>query len=115
MEAVTISLTIINPNFNLTFRTSLLQKVTSAIVAEKKVCHTSLIRKPADALHTIGHYIQFCPANNDKSLDGKPRLKRTTGIPKSFLQTIDKSEVGNDRSGIMVMPDGTFVRSKPDR
>jgi protein MPE1 len=51
-------------------------------------------------------------------------VKRTTGIPKSFLKTVDKATVlgqnadGDDSktpSGIMVNPDGEWVVAEPDK
>jgi protein MPE1 len=45
-------------------------------------------------------------------LDGKPRIKRTTGIPKSFLQTVDAS--ADNQTGLMVAADGSFVVARPD-
>ncbi|RDD42076.1 E3 ubiquitin-protein ligase RBBP6 [Trichoplax sp. H2] len=38
-----------------------------------------------------GHHISKCPTNGDSRYDVN-RLKRPTGIPKSFLQVVDKSD-----------------------
>jgi len=68
-----------------------------------------------------GHWIQDCPTNDNREWDDKPRLKRTTGIPKSMLQTIEapKGPDGQNLSvlpeGIMITPDGEYVRAAPDR
>lgn len=70
-----------------------------------------------------GHWIQLCPTNDDPEFDNRPRVKRTTGIPRSFLRTVDKSAVlaqaGDDDtkrpSGIMVNADGEFVVAEPDK
>ena len=66
----------------------------------------------------------MCPTNNDPNFDGRPRVKRTTGIPRSFLKTIEKpAALSNDGtlddtkqpSGIMVNAEGEFVIAEPDR
>jgi len=70
-----------------------------------------------------GHWIQLCPTNDNPEYDNRPRVKRTTGIPKSFLKTVDKATVlgnadGDDSktpSGIMVNPDGEWVIAEPDK
>jgi len=69
-----------------------------------------------------GHWIQLCPTNDNPEYDNRPRVKRTTGIPKSFLKTVDKATVLNadgDESkapaGIMVNPDGEWVIAEPDK
>ncbi|EQL00528.1 hypothetical protein G6O67_003689 [Ophiocordyceps sinensis] len=70
-----------------------------------------------------GHWIQLCPTNDDPEFDNRPRVKRTTGIPRSFLQKVDKSVVmaqtdGDETkrpSGIMVNAEGDFVIAEPDQ
>ncbi|KHN94279.1 retinoblastoma-binding protein [Metarhizium album ARSEF 1941] len=70
-----------------------------------------------------GHWIQLCPTNDDPDFDNRPRVKRTTGIPRSFLQKVDKSVVlahtdGDESkrpSGIMVNAEGDFVIAEPDK
>ncbi|EGX89890.1 retinoblastoma-binding protein [Cordyceps militaris CM01] len=70
-----------------------------------------------------GHWIQSCPTNDDPEFDNRPRVKRTTGIPRSFLQKVDKSDIlaqseGDDSkrpSGIMVNAEGDFVIAEPDK
>lgn len=71
-----------------------------------------------------GHWIQQCPTNDNPEYNDRPRIKRTTGIPKSFLKTVDKATVlaqGNDEgdgskpSGVMVTADGEFVVHEPDK
>ncbi|KAL0942326.1 retinoblastoma-binding protein [Colletotrichum truncatum] len=70
-----------------------------------------------------GHWIQLCPTNDDPEFDNRPRVKRTTGIPRSFLRTVDKSvalaQSGDDEtkrpSGIMVNAEGEFVIAEPDQ
>jgi protein MPE1 len=65
-----------------------------------------------------------CPTNDDPNFDNKPRVKRTTGIPRSFLKTVEKPvALANDGttddtkapSGIMVNAEGEFVIAEPDR
>ncbi|TGJ79875.1 hypothetical protein E0Z10_g8883 [Xylaria hypoxylon] len=71
-----------------------------------------------------GHWIQLCPTNDNPEFDNRPRVKRTTGIPRSFLKTVDKSalqQTGADGeevkppSGLMVNADGEFVIAEPDK
>lgn len=70
-----------------------------------------------------GHWIQVCPTNDDPEFDNKPRVKRTTGIPRSFLKTVAKpSALVNDGTtddtktmGVMVNAEGEYVIAEPDR
>ncbi|MCJ1413816.1 hypothetical protein MMC32_000141 [Xylographa parallela] len=71
-----------------------------------------------------GHWIQQCPTNDDPTFDNKPRIKRTTGIPRSFLKVIGKpTSLMNDGttddtkqpSGVMVNADGDWVIAEPDK
>ncbi|TIA85603.1 hypothetical protein E3P99_03940 [Wallemia hederae] len=50
-----------------------------------------------------------------------PRFKRTTGIPKSFLKTVDPSTAAvmtnngtSNSQGVMITPDGSHVIATPD-
>jgi len=63
----------------------------------------------------IGHYINVCPTIGNDSFD-RPKLKRTTGIPKMFLKTVeDKSGDGPPpREGVMVTGDGELVVVHPN-
>lgn len=72
----------------------------------------------------VGHWIQVCPTNDDPSFDGRPRVKRTTGIPRSFLKTIEKptvllndgiSEESKQPAGVMVNAEGDWVIAEPDK
>jgi protein MPE1 len=65
-----------------------------------------------------------CPTNDDPTFDNKPRVKRTTGIPRSFLKAVEKpvalsgdgtTDDTKAPSGIMVNADGEFVIAEPDR
>ncbi|EEP80830.1 conserved hypothetical protein [Uncinocarpus reesii 1704] len=70
-----------------------------------------------------GHWIQACPTNNDPKFDGRYRVKRSTGIPRSFQKQVDKPDSrvldGSDDdpklSGVMVNADGDFVIAEPDK
>ena len=71
-----------------------------------------------------GHWIQVCPTNDDPNFDNKPRVKRTTGIPRSFLKTVEKpAALSSDGttddtkppSGVMVNAEGEFVIAEPDK
>ncbi|KAF2455223.1 DWNN domain-containing protein [Lineolata rhizophorae] len=71
--------------------------------------------------HQKGHWIQVCPTNDDPNFENRPRIKRTTGIPRSFLKTVDKStalagdEDGKQPSGVMVNAEGQYVIAEPDK
>ncbi len=71
-----------------------------------------------------GHWIQACPTNDDPSFDGRPRVKRTTGIPRSFLKTVQKPialvndgtvDDSKQPSGVMVNAEGEWVVAEPDQ
>ncbi|QRW03386.1 mRNA polyadenylation-like protein [Ceratobasidium sp. AG-Ba] len=61
-----------------------------------------------------GHWIHDCPTNDDREWDNRPRVKRTTGIPRSFLKTVEQPNDGPLGQGVMVTPDGGFVVAQPD-
>ncbi|TPX50334.1 hypothetical protein SeLEV6574_g00955 [Synchytrium endobioticum] len=61
-----------------------------------------------------GHWISQCPTKEDKTFD-RPKLKRTTGIPRMFLQTVqarDGATTGD--GGVMITQNGEFVVAKPN-
>ncbi|KAL4800086.1 DWNN domain-containing protein [Aspergillus venezuelensis] len=70
-----------------------------------------------------GHWIQACPTNNDPKFDGKYRVKRSTGIPRSLQTKVEKPEAlmqdGSTEdlrnTGVMVNADGDFIITKPDQ
>ncbi|KAI5120369.1 hypothetical protein M0805_006891 [Coniferiporia weirii] len=62
-----------------------------------------------------GHWIHDCPTNNDRDYDNRPRIKRTTGIPRSFLKAVESPSEGKLAQGVMVTPDGGYVVAQPDR
>uniref|UniRef100_G1PYZ7 RB binding protein 6, ubiquitin ligase n=1 Tax=Myotis lucifugus TaxID=59463 RepID=G1PYZ7_MYOLU len=35
-----------------------------------------------------GHYIKNCPTNGDKNFESRPRIKKSTGIPRSFMMEV---------------------------
>jgi protein MPE1 len=69
-----------------------------------------------------GHWIQACPTNNDPKFDGKYRVKRSTGIPRSLQTKVEKpdsllldgSSEDLRNTGVMVNADGDFIITKPD-
>ncbi|KAI5804580.1 DWNN domain-containing protein [Geopyxis carbonaria] len=70
------------------------------------------------------HWIQLCPTNADPNYDGRPRIKRTTGIPRSFLKTVEKppsptrddaSSASGNPTSIMVNAEGEYVVAQPDQ
>lgn len=71
----------------------------------------------------IGHWIQACPTNNDPRFDGRYRVKRSTGIPRSFQKQVEKpdspaldgSDDNSKLTGVMVNADGDFVIAQPDK
>lgn len=61
-----------------------------------------------------GHWIQECPTNDDPD-HVKPKIKKTTGIPRSRLVEIDAPEEGFDESrAVMMNSDGKYVMAVPD-
>ena len=63
----------------------------------------------------LGHWIHDCPTNSDPNYD-KKRIRRTTGIPRSMLEAVDKPVEGTGplAAGVMVTPDGGYVIARPD-
>lgn len=62
-----------------------------------------------------GHWIQECPTNKDPEWDNKPRFKRTTGIPKSMLKTVEAPTDEERQAGVMITAEGTYVVAQVDR
>lgn len=58
-----------------------------------------------------GHFISNCPTIGDKDFD-RPRLKRTTGIPKIFLKAVEDPQ--SSRSGVMIAQTGELVIAQPN-
>jgi len=69
--------------------------------------------------HKTGHWIQACPTNDDPEYDSRPRIKRTTGIPRSFLKTVAQPEAFDGSSDnskrLMLNADGEFVVAETDQ
>ncbi|RUS30822.1 hypothetical protein BC938DRAFT_478920, partial [Jimgerdemannia flammicorona] len=61
-----------------------------------------------------GHYINNCPTNGDKEFDKHPRIKRTTGIPRSFLKVVEEPKGAVTSGGVMVTPRGDLVVAQAD-
>ena len=69
-----------------------------------------------------GHWIQACPTNNDPTFDNRPRVKRTTGIPRSSLKILDDVPRREDGTvdvqrlpaGVMLTATGEWVTSEAD-
>ncbi|KAL1310877.1 hypothetical protein AAFC00_001108 [Neodothiora populina] len=71
-----------------------------------------------------GHWIQACPTNNDPTFDGRPKFRRTTGIPRSFLKVVEKPtaltkdgtvDVSQLPAGVMYTSTGEWVVAEPDK
>jgi protein MPE1 len=62
----------------------------------------------------IGHYIQYCPTNADPSFD-RTRVRKTTGIPKSFLKPVSTEAADPASSAsVLVTPEGNLVVAAPN-
>lgn len=61
-----------------------------------------------------GHWIQDCPTNDMPDWQNKPKLKRTTGIPRSMLKTIENPTDEQRAAGVMITADGDFVIPQAD-
>lgn len=71
-----------------------------------------------------GHWIQACPTNTDPNFDGRPKFRRTTGIPRSFLKVVEKPtaladdgtvDVSKLPAGVMYTSTGEWVVAEPDK
>ncbi|KAJ3162204.1 hypothetical protein HDU88_007127 [Geranomyces variabilis] len=58
-----------------------------------------------------GHFINNCPTIGEKEFD-RPKLKRTTGIPKIFLKVVDDKHAAE--GGVMVTQNGELVVAQPN-
>lgn len=59
-----------------------------------------------------GHYISHCPTLNDANWEAK-RVRRTTGIPKSMLRTVEKPN-DDDTGSYLMDADGQYVVAVAD-
>ncbi|WWC62505.1 uncharacterized protein I303_105101 [Kwoniella dejecticola CBS 10117] len=63
-----------------------------------------------------GHWIENCPDNEDPAANERKRFVRVTGIPRSFLKTVETpGGVEGSSGGAMLTADGGFVRAVPDQ
>jgi len=56
--------------------------------------------------HMPGHFIHDCPTINRGN---SSELKRTTGIPRSFLEPVDPTKIG-ETPGAKINPQGSIIR-----
>ena len=89
-------------------------RVMSATGADRKVCGSQDFTVCNVSYSAQGHWIQDCPTNNDRDYDNRPRIKRTTGIPRSFLKAVENPATGQIGHGVMVTPEGGYVVAQPD-
>jgi protein MPE1 len=61
-----------------------------------------------------GHWIQACPTNDDPDYKPVFQAKRTTGIPRSFLKTVEKPIDEEAAKGVMLNADGEYVQVMTD-
>jgi protein MPE1 len=105
------------PRKTSTYQRANLLEATCVTAAAKKVS-LRFILSFRRKLTALGHWIQACPTNDDPNFEGKARIKRTTGIPRSMLKTIDKSELENldeaTRQQMMINGDGEYVIAQTD-
>eukprot|EP01104_Vermistella_antarctica_P004298 TRINITY_DN1477_c0_g1_i1.p1 TRINITY_DN1477_c0_g1~~TRINITY_DN1477_c0_g1_i1.p1 ORF type:complete len:349 (+),score=79.83 TRINITY_DN1477_c0_g1_i1:579-1625(+) len=72
--------------------------------------------KPGYICHRCGqpgHFISDCPTNGDPSFDFQ-RVRKTTGIPRSFLKEVDPNSVPGGSSNLLMMPNGSFAEVQPN-
>jgi protein MPE1 len=102
------------PLYLIRFRTTGLCHLAMFVIdAERKVCPYQIYLIKIDTFYQ-GHWIQDCPTNNDREFDNRPRIKRTTGIPRSMLKAVETPNNGELTQGVMVTPEGGYVVAQPD-
>uniref|UniRef100_UPI003AAC2CD3 uncharacterized protein n=1 Tax=Centroberyx gerrardi TaxID=166262 RepID=UPI003AAC2CD3 len=52
-----------------------------------------------------GHHIRNCPTNGDKNYEAIPRIKKSTGIPRSFMVEVDDPSI----KGAMLTNSGRYA------
>jgi protein MPE1 len=86
-----------------------LQPIPDKSLPQGYVCHRC---------NEKGHWVQACPTNDDPNYENKPRIKRTTGIPKAFLKKAEKPVFDADAdvktNHVMLDADGEYVVVEPD-
>lgn len=65
-----------------------------------------------------GHYILNCPTNTDANFD-RPRIRKTTGIPKTFLKPLERTDadvtpVLSSSANILLSAEGNLVVMEPN-
>jgi len=58
-----------------------------------------------------GHFIQYCPTNGDPAFN---KFKKSTGIPKVFLQTVTEPGRSGASEGALMLPGGGLAVMKPN-
>ncbi|KAI4670779.1 uncharacterized protein J4E88_009872 [Alternaria novae-zelandiae] len=61
-----------------------------------------------------GHWIQACPTNDDPDFKPVFQAKRTTGIPQSLLEKVEKPVDEEAAKGVMLNPEGHYVKVLAD-
>src|SRR5690606_30051793 len=59
-----------------------------------------------------GHRIQFCPTNGNPQYDIVARIKKPTGIPKSFLKKLAPDQGAQNGSQLAVLAPNEFFDNK---
>lgn len=60
-----------------------------------------------------GHWIQECPTNDDPNWENT-RIRKTTGIPRSMLKTIQKPDDAEGAKAYMITEEGEYVTQVAD-
>lgn len=79
---------------------------------QKGMATSPLLRQhPTHFSSSPGHFIQSCPTNTDPNYD-KTRIRKTTGIPRSFLKPAAGQP--DSASSYLVTPEGDLVVAAPN-
>ena len=94
----------------------ILQLGTFVTDVDRRVGGGRSLSEPVIETSLPGHWIQNCPKNDDPASTDTKRFVRVTGIPRSFLKTVETPTTGEGSSGgAMLTADGGFVRAVPDQ
>ncbi|KAF1444537.1 E3 ubiquitin-protein ligase RBBP6, partial [Spheniscus mendiculus] len=55
----------------------------------------------------LGHYIKNCPTKGDKNFESVPRIKKSTGIPRSFMVEVNDPNT----KGAMLTSSGKYAEA----